>query len=362
MTTVAQRIRATVLDSGIDTRSESVERNVLDPLRADPQRAATVAALISDGTAQTLVEALPAQLGLRLALLLGGACDESGAHAVRTALGRRVPSQVWLFDVVYKLHDSYRRMGWTRLASPQSTVSPVVPTNPAAGFTGSGATGVLPTSLSVPPGDQLLMLLGHEKTRQRYSGQDLRWKDDAGRQREANVLTRGKIASVVADSYAALPARIALLEIAGRQHNLESTLVAAFILAEQREQSQLEDAKDYVAATSLARADTSIGLGQVLVSVAQRDDLFSDLLPPSLTKNLSHEQVAFLLASDEFNIFATAKYIRLIADAGASRRAADLPATHAELPRLELSKYRLHSSQWPSDNIRALGSEYTSRP
>jgi hypothetical protein len=75
------------------------------------------------------------------------------------------------------------------------------------------------------------------------------------------------------------------------------------VLAEQRDQSSNEDAKDYTAAVSMKRANTSIGLGQVVVSTAMRNDLFADLLPASVRSGLEHKQVAKYLTSDEFNLF-----------------------------------------------------------
>jgi hypothetical protein len=156
---------------------------------------------------------------------------------------------------------------------------------------------------------------------------------------------------------------------AARAHNLHGALVAAFILAEQRDQSQAEDAKDYLGATSIMQGNTSIGLGQVVVSTARRRDLFADLvsLPTrteeglNRTSGLGHAATARLLASDEYNIFAAARYIRQVADQGLTLSLAALPNTAATYPGISLPAYAGNSSTWPADNIRALGSEYTSK-
>lgn len=116
-----------------------------------------------------------------------------------------------------------------------------------------------------------------------------------------------------------------------------------------------------MAATSIKSANTSIGLGQVVVSTARNNNLFSDLLPTSLGPNLSHKQVATLLASDEFNIFAVAKYLRKVADAAASISPANLAKTKSSYPRINMHLYALDSASWPDDNVKALGSEYTSK-
>lgn len=182
------------------------------------------------------------------------------------------------------------------------------------------------------------------------------------RKAQATVLLKRPIYSLYPHSYQGeLPSRADVLKISGKKFQLEPALVAAFVLAEQRDQSRNEDAKDYIAATSLFQANTSIGLGQVVISTVRRNDLFSDLLPSGANKSLSHNELATLLISDEFNIVAVAKYIRLVANEGNKKDIKSLPETKKEFPAIDLKKYGLHSSQWPDDNIRALSSEYTSR-
>lgn len=151
------------------------------------------------------------------------------------------------------------------------------------------------------------------------------------------------------------------MRAAGKQHTLEPELIAAFVLAEQRDQSKLEDAKDYDAATSIMEANTSIGLGQIVVSTARRNDLFADLLAPSIRKGLGDKQIATLLASDEFNIFGVARYIRKVADNGSKKTAAMLPNTKAMYPGVDFPRYAKHSKDWPNDNIAVMGAEYTSK-
>lgn len=159
------------------------------------------------------------------------------------------------------------------------------------------------------------------------------------------------------ESYAGqLPSRADVIRAAAARYNLEPELVAAVILAEQRDQTRNEDAKDYTGATSLASANTSIGLGQVVISTARRGDLFSDLISADSRGALSHDDIAGLLADDTANIFAAAKYIRSVANAAAAAP----PAVRARFPGVEFDKFKGHSSTWPIENVRALGSEYTS--
>ena len=367
MTATSDAIRSLRFSARYLTPAE-VDQQILEPLRRDAQRSATVADLLSDGTAQAMIRGMYGESALAFVQLLAGACDETGAQALRRTLRESKPQFSWLFDVSYDLHNAYRRMGATTLASPRSTVMPVVPTSPTAPFSGVGATNVSPRAVRVPLGDQFEMLMGDQATRSRYGNPlgdleaYLQGLTAEQRRRQGELLTQLPITSGVPHSYVRLPSRMAVFELAARTYNLHAELLAAFVLAEQRDQSQLEDGKDYAAATSLARANTSIGLGKVVISTAQRGDLFSDLLSPSLRANLGHTQVAFLLASDEFNIFAAAKYIRQTADAGATISAASLPYTFDVFRGLDPSAYRLNSRHWSAANIMALGSEYTSAP
>jgi hypothetical protein len=148
--------------------------------------------------------------------------------------------------------------------------------------------------------------------------------------------------------------------VAGKKYDLEPALIAGFILAEQRDQSQNEDAKDYLGAVSLASANTSIGLGQVVISTVRKHELFDDFQAIGTSKSASQETIAQMLTSDEFNIIAVARYIRWVADRAAGMSIAKLPNTQAKFPNIKLAEYKRHSQYWPDDNISALGSEYTS--
>jgi hypothetical protein len=250
-----------------------------------------------------------------------------------------------------------------------------------------GATGVIPATRyvgtfattpgvpQIPLDDQALLAAGHKGTIATYSNPIKGLSSYLGglsgtqRAQQAELLLRRPIASVEAASYGgALPSRAQVIKAAATAHNLHGSLVAGFVLAEQRDQTQAEDAKDYQGATSFLQGNTSIGLGQVVVSTARRRDLFADLVTAqtrstyglNTTSGPGHQSTAQLLASDEYNIFAVARYIRQVADQGSRLSLAALPDTAAEYPGLDLPAYARNSSTWPPDNIRALGSEYTS--
>jgi hypothetical protein len=261
------------------------------------------------------------------------------------------------------------RLGVTSAAPPFNVgpFQPLVSNSPQAPFTGAGATGVNPTQRGVPLMDQYRLWREDPATSRRYDNPIpgdlnayLNSLSPRDRARQAELFLRQPISTVDPASYAGrIPSRAQVIEAAARQNNLDPALLAGFLLAEQRDQSANEDAKDYVGATR--GVNTSIGLGQVVISTARRNDLFRDLLSPGTRGALSDTQTARLLASDEFNIFAAARYIRQVADEGSRLGSTAVPGTRNTYPGLDLGAYRGHSSTWPRDNIRALGSEYTSR-
>ncbi len=229
-----------------------------------------------------------------------------------------------------------------------------------APFSGVGATGVNPSDRGY---------IDWAGAGSRAFDRDLNAIGDLGgylsgltpdqRRRQVELLVRRPISTFFVESYAGLlPSRLQVMKALGAAHRLEPELIAAIILAEQRDQSRAEDARDFIGALVLGK-NTSIGLGQVVGSTATKHDLFADLLTVRKDEPLN---LAWLLASDEVNIAATARYLRMVADQGATLSLAALPNTKALFPGLDLTAYANHSSAWPEDNIGALGMYYTSRP
>jgi len=236
-------------------------------------------------------------------------------------------------------------------------------------FSGVGATGVNPTTVGVPLFDQVELYAGNDATRRRYTnpleGRSLpaylNTLSPQDRVRQAELLLNRPVSTTMPEVFGSTPpSRADVIRAAANRYNLQPEVVAAFILAEQRDQSQNEDGKDYTAATSLAQADTSIGLGQVVVSTAQRNNLFSDLISARTQAGMSHNQVATLLADDTANIFAVAGYIRQVADRAQSAPPEVRARFEGYYPGIDFDRFREHSSRWSIENIRALGSEYTS--
>lgn len=166
-----------------------------------------------------------------------------------------------------------------------------------------------------------------------------------------------------------LPRRTQIIRAAAAEHWLEPELVAGIILAEQRDQSLREDAADYRGAT-IGHANTSIGLGQVTIKTAREQNLFADLLSPEFQKrlamgtNFTNNIIAALLTSDEFNIFAVARYLRMVANMGSMRDINEptLTNTKAWVGPIDLALYGQDSSKWTPEHIKLMGSEYTSKP
>ncbi|GAA2758342.1 DUF4157 domain-containing protein [Actinopolymorpha rutila] len=376
------------------------ERRILDRLAGDSDLSATIVDLRRAGMLDALFDRIDAGGNRRrLYQILGAGRLNAAASALVEPYLRRLGTGA---ELQYFLG----RHGVTTAApafNPAPLEAAVVGTRRTARtgvnaggfltepFTGSGATGIISTESyqgtfyrtpglpSIPVEDEVLMAAGHRSTLATYqnpltgpaSTGTPAWSPTHRRQ-QAELLLRRPIASIEADSYAGnLPSRAQVFQAAARAHNLTGALVAAFVLTEQRDQSQAEDAADYQSATSrLAQHNSSIGLGQVVVSTARRRDLFADLMTTDTRQRLGVNRTsgpgqfatADLLASEEYNIFAVARYIRQIADQAAGLSLASLPNTAAQYPGINLGAYAGNPSTWPDDNVRALGSEYTSTP
>lgn len=362
--------------------TSSEQKQAVEILRNDPNLSQTIQGLEKDGNLGNLISRVDITENRRdLIDLLGKNLNEDAARIVQPHIekldvketfvsgpGGSVPAT----DVsqnLWQTRFNLSRMGIVPTDSTfdRSRYADLIGSNTAP-FSGVGATGINPTGGSVPLGDQWNLLLGDEQTTRKYSNPlgDLNAYINSispeNRARQAELLLKQPISTTMPEIYGdKLPSRADVIEAAARKYNLRPELVAGFILAEQRDQTQNEDAKDYTAATSIKQANTSIGLGQVVVSTARKNNLFSDLMSEKTMKGMKHNDVARVLADDTANIFAAAKYLRQVADEGAKIPVSSLPKTKARFPNINMADYSKNSSQWSDDNIRALGSEYTSR-
>lgn len=220
----------------------------------------------------------------------------------------------------------------------------------------------------VPLLDGLKMFFDDEATLSRYDnplgGLDtyLSGLSSDDRRLQAELLLNQPIQSIYAGAYGEnVPSRAQVMTAAATKYGLDPKLVGAIILAEQRDQSANEDGAEYQGARQIGK-NSSIGLGQIVVSTARKHDLLSDLYPKEQLDMMSDAEIAMLLTSDEVNIFATAKYLHILAEQGASTDPATIPYTMTQYPGIDLNAYAAPNTPWPMDNIKAIGSEYTSRP
>ncbi len=412
------------------------QQQVVQLLRTDPNLNGTLRDLSGDAnffgasSLTTVVNRVddPAQRRDLIDVLARGS-DAANADVVRKELSRLDSTVVsgpgGMAGVAVDENLFQVRFNAVRLGVPTSgpafdrgPYADLIRSDPGAAFTGAGSTGVDPTSApGVPLLDQLAMAgekaSGTDEqpgsTSARYDnplgGLDtyLAGLSPADRTRQAELFLQQPVASPMSEVWGpAPPTRAQVIEVAARRYNLDPATVAGFLLAEQRDQSQLEDAKDYAAVVN-ANHNGSVGLGQIVISTARNKDLFADTVSPETMRQAGNPAVARMLSDDVVSIFGAARYIRQVADAGAgiptsvldqrtrdtaieNKRqelselpytaaqkqvlldtyAASLPANGAGLvsatfPGFDPAQYTNNSASWPRGNLGALGSEYTSR-
>ncbi len=351
------------------------ETLIIKLIRADANLGQTMYELHKEGYLAKLLHRVDSgnHPGVLIQVLAGGLAES--AYPLVVDAVKKNTRYLALFNAAYYLHRALRREGL--FSSPvqipaqkiRSAISLVGVGGKTSPFSGSGATGIDPKALNIGYMDQWRLLNADPSTVAAYSnpipgglGVYLSTLTRDQRLAQGVVLVGKKIITIYPHSYRGqLPSRADICRIAGKKYNLEPALIAGFILAEQRDQSKNEDAKDYIGAVSIKRVNTSIGLGQVVISTVKKHHLFDDLQVKGVSAALSHHAIAEMLTSDEFNIFAVARYIRHVADEATKLSLSSLPNTQAKFPGIKLAEYTKHSKDWPSDNIRALGSEYTSR-
>lgn len=359
------------------------ERQVLTALRADGDLSATIVDIDGASMLTALLERVDEPDNRRDLLRLLGERLNSTARAKVEPIIQDLDvnkGPVYGAQIQYNLGRAHVSGGTAPFNA--AGYADLISGDAMAAFTGSGATGVNPSARGYTDLARAgtSMFDAHINPVGDLSGY-LGGLTPDQRRRQAELLVRQPISTNYAESYAGqIPSRLQVMRAAGNTHNIEGALVAAIILAEQRDQSRVEDARDFIGAL-VFQQNTSIGLGQVVPSTARKNDLFADMLTDQTTtskattarRNLNTEpatggdkatqlaRMAWLLSSDETNIFAVARYIRIVANAGAAMSIAALPNTQREFPGISLAAYANNSSTWPEDNVGALGMYYTSR-
>ena len=386
MTTASNEIKSLIGYTENTWLNSAEERRALNALRTDTSFSRTINLLDKTGYLDNLFDRLSPSNLREFIQVLGGkqpnaVTDHILTREVKSHEGAYMMSAgVPLHGLWQRYYEISRSLQANMISNGLSVKAPAfnakahksgVGKTSSSPFTGSGASRVNPSTLSVGVGDSYKLWRGKDdypNTYRKYSNplggllSYLGTLSAKQRRAQATLLIKQPISTVLPESYIGwIPSRKQVMLAAGKKHKLEPELIAAFVLAEQRDQSKLEDAKDYDAATSVMEGNTSIGLGQIVVSTARRNDLFADLLAPAIRKGLAHKQIANLLASDEFNIFGVARYVRQVADNGSKKTAAGLPNTVAMYSSVNFPAYAKHSKDWPEDNIAVMGAEYTSK-
>lgn len=355
--------------------TEDEERRVLALLRADTNLSGTIADLRAAGMLTALLERIDEPANRRdLLRLLGERLNSAGRALVEPIVQDLDSAAGGIYGAQIQYNLGRAHLGGGAAPFNRNAYDDLIGDKALSPFSGSGATGVNPSQRGY--GD--LAGAGSDVVSEHINAVSdfgslstyLGGLTPDQRKRQAELLVRQPISTNYAASYAGqIPSRLQVMRAAGDAHNIEGALVAAIILAEQRDQSRAEDARDFILPLVLSK-NTSVGLGQVLPSTARKHDLFADLLTNRDTafaattarKNANQAQMAWLLSSDETNIFAVARYIRILANDGATRNIAALPRTRIYFPGIDLAAYANHSSTWPEDNVGALGMYYTSPP
>lgn len=350
--------------------TEEEEREVVRLLTADADLSSTIVEIGRAGMLDELLDRVDEAAHRRDLLRLLGAKLTAPARALVEPIIQDLDvnaAGIYGSQIQYGLG----RLGVSGTGAPFNAApyQGLVGTDATSPFSGVGASGVNPSDRGYTDwaGSGTRALDRNLNAIDDLSGY-LGGLTPAQRRQQVELLVNQPISTNYEASYAgALPSRLQVFRAAAKAHRLEPELVAAVILAEQRDQSRAEDARDFIA--GVRGSNTSVGLGQVVGSTARREDLFADMLTNQNTTyaastsraNVNQAHTTWLLASDEVNIAAVARYIRIVADQGATKSIASLPRTQAAFPAIDLAAYANPSSAWPEDNVGALGMYYTSK-
>lgn len=352
--------------------TDADEREVLRLLRADANLPATITDINGAGMLDELLERVDEPANKRDLLRLLGARLNPATRAIVEPLIQDLDINRGAIEGA-QIQYSLGRLGVSGAGAAfyASSYSDLISSNTMGAFTGVGATGVNPMQRGYTDwlGGAGTSAFDDHINPVGDLGAYLNTLTADQRRRQVELLVGQPISTNFAESYAdQLPSRLQVIRAAANANTIEPELVTAIILAEQRDQSLVEDARDFIGAFVLAR-NTSMGLGQVVPATARRHDLFSSLLTNETSpmaastarRNVNPSAMVWLLTSDEVNITAVARYIRILANDGATRNIATLPNTQAEFPGINLAAYANPSSTWPIDNVGAIGMYYTSR-
>ena len=202
------------------------------------------------------------------------------------------------------------------------------PELPQQSWSGSGMTGVSPADQPwIPLRDQYRLFKGHEETTGRYKHKVPFLEPDQAKRptytydQYMDAFLNMPIVTKDPDAYCnELPSRASVIRAAACRYGIHPKYLASFLIMENSDQTVNEDKADYQGGVGYFGygKNTSIGIGQIQINNALKGggEIFSDLLPKIL-RTSRRKRIANYLSSDEYAIFAVAKYIRDTANAGA---------------------------------------------
>ncbi len=252
------------------------------------------------------------------------------------------------------------------------TGEPIAEDSPLGMWGGSGITGVYPGDReTIPLADKINLLRGDVQTRGKYDDVLIRrpghltGRPDYSKSDFITSFLNQPAATREKDAYCGqVPDRGTLIRMAACQNGIHPNILAGFLLAEQQDQTANEDRADFQGGRGILGfgSNTSIGIAQIQMSnaMASSGNVFSDLVPDYLPR-AKRANTAEMLASDEYAIFAAARFIRNLANSGAEIwDSPELAETRARFP--DVSADRLRGNRWNAQTVVLLGSEYTSTP
>lgn len=202
--------------------SAADERQIVDLLKSDPNLSATIKNLDQGGQLEALMTRVDEPVTRReLIQTLAAKAGDDASKLIEpqierldvSSIGGQINQNVW--QVQYNLV----RSGVTQPASPFNRASycDIVSTNPSAPFTGVSATGINPSTLSVPLIDQARLLYekkgvdGIQETEQKYGNpvgglnEYLNSLSIEQRKRQVELLVNQPISTTMPDLYGGQP-------------------------------------------------------------------------------------------------------------------------------------------------------------
>ncbi|SEU32001.1 hypothetical protein [Stigmatella erecta] len=328
MPSVAQQVEAKLSCHRPEALVPALEqREVVQLLRRDSHLSATLGELSRHGTLEALVRRVEAPEPRRTLLeVLAAHADAAQARAVQAALARidlliKEGAGPTVAEELWQVRFNLLRLGVPAHGQrfDDTPYQRVIPRDGREPFTGQGATGIRPDARTVPRSDKWSRWRQVPPPAPLSAAPTGDWSTYLAklgakdRLLQAKLVLRRPLTTLMPTVWGPLPpSRAELIAVAARQYGQEPALLAALLLAEQRDQSAQEEARHYALAAE-GEGASFLGLGQVALPAVTHHALLSEVLAPEVLRHASPPHLARLLADDALNIMASAKYLRVVA-------------------------------------------------